>query len=121
MDEHSVVAMSLDDLPEHRRDALLWRYAVELDYDGVEVLRADRHGRPRTGVTGIVAHKDDYQWFPDPHCGYRTKPGPSAPPDGYSTRGRTTVTWTFGLTGEDVAPVDAIESAVTQRKVTCVG
>jgi hypothetical protein len=24
----------LDDLPPHRRDALLWRYALVLDYDG---------------------------------------------------------------------------------------
>jgi hypothetical protein len=27
--------VELDDLPERRRDALLWRYALELDYDGV--------------------------------------------------------------------------------------
>jgi len=26
----------LDELPEHRRDALLWRFTLELDYDGVD-------------------------------------------------------------------------------------
>jgi hypothetical protein len=30
--------VGLDDLPEHRREALLWRHAFELDYDGVDDL-----------------------------------------------------------------------------------
>ncbi|WP_203872317.1 endonuclease domain-containing protein [Planomonospora parontospora] len=30
--------ITLDDLPEARREALLWRYACELDYDGVDDL-----------------------------------------------------------------------------------
>jgi hypothetical protein len=38
--------VELDDLPERRREALLWRYALELDYDGVNdlVKNADPRG-----------------------------------------------------------------------------
>jgi hypothetical protein len=32
--------VGLNDLPEHRRDALLWFHALELDYDGVDDLVA---------------------------------------------------------------------------------
>jgi hypothetical protein len=34
----TAASATLDDLPPHRRDALLWRYALELDYDGVDDL-----------------------------------------------------------------------------------
>jgi hypothetical protein len=34
----------LADLPAHRRDALLWRHALELDYDGVDDLIAHHAG-----------------------------------------------------------------------------
>ncbi|WP_203935537.1 endonuclease domain-containing protein [Planosporangium mesophilum] len=30
--------MGIEDLPVHRREALLWRYALDLDYDGVDDL-----------------------------------------------------------------------------------
>jgi hypothetical protein len=38
--------VSLADFPEHRREALLWRYALELDYDGVEDLVVAGVNRP---------------------------------------------------------------------------
>ena len=42
--------VSLDDFPEHRREALLWKYALELDYDGVEDLVAASAGQPCFGL-----------------------------------------------------------------------
>jgi recombination endonuclease VII len=36
--------VGLDDLPEHRREALLWRYTLELDYDGVDDLVREAAG-----------------------------------------------------------------------------
>lgn len=73
--------MGLDDLPEHRRDALLWRYALELDYDGVDDLVRHRArakcrvlwDNDRTESTESVAVLGDdgrYHWLVDgrPQC-----------------------------------------------------
>src|SRR5688500_4197381 len=38
--------VTLDDLPMHRQEALLWRYALELDYDGVDDLVRAADPRP---------------------------------------------------------------------------
>ncbi|KJK35829.1 hypothetical protein UK23_42580 [Lentzea aerocolonigenes] len=38
--------MTLDELPLHRREALLWRHALELDYDGVDDLVRCADPRP---------------------------------------------------------------------------
>jgi hypothetical protein len=38
--------VTLDELPEHRREALLWRFALELDYDGMDDLVRERSQRP---------------------------------------------------------------------------
>lgn len=37
---------NLDELPEHRREHLLWHFALELDYDGVEDWVLDAASRP---------------------------------------------------------------------------
>jgi uncharacterized protein len=52
---HGLLApQALKDLPCHRREALLWRYATTLDYDGVEELALRRPGCP-AGGTGSAA------------------------------------------------------------------
>src|SRR5438067_3448358 len=40
----TLLGVGFDDLPEHRREALLWRYTLELDYDGVEDLVREAAG-----------------------------------------------------------------------------
>ncbi|MGH3565749.1 MAG: endonuclease domain-containing protein [Pseudonocardia sp.] len=40
------VALGLDDLPPHRREALLWCHALRLDYDGIDDLVRPAHEQP---------------------------------------------------------------------------
>ncbi|MFE9750244.1 endonuclease domain-containing protein [Saccharothrix saharensis] len=51
--------MELEDLPEHRREAMLWRHALELDYDGVADLV--RSAERRWCLSGL-----DVEPGPDP-------------------------------------------------------
>jgi hypothetical protein len=73
--------VGLDDLPEHRRDALLWRYAMELDYNGVDDLvrrRAKRECRVLwegdctewTDSVAVLGDDGRYHWLVDgkPRC-----------------------------------------------------
>lgn len=46
MTDQLVVPATLDELPEHRREHLLWWHALELDYDGVQDLVRERAQRP---------------------------------------------------------------------------
>jgi hypothetical protein len=46
--------VTLDDLPQHRRDALLWRYAMRLDYGEVDELVRERSLRPCIRQNGPV-------------------------------------------------------------------
>lgn len=71
MTEHPIAPAGLDELPEHRREHLLWRHALELDYDGVQDLVLEQAQWPCTWDWGntpdrlpdaVAVLGDDGRW-----------------------------------------------------------
>jgi hypothetical protein len=108
--------VGLDDLPVHRREALLWRYALELDYDGVDALVQENEGgqcRVRWGAstaaaeyTAVLGDDGRYHMLIDgnPQCAEKRK---RHDPAGTVRHGQWCHWWTDGTRYLTQAPAAA--------------